>query len=195
MVLPEQVDAIVVHWPGCPPRCRPVGGTGGRFGVPGGSAEGGREELDEFWPSRASSSCTRACKPASSARIATKSSHRRRTRARASSSVWANGGSGSMRAVCRPAAAAASSGGRPLLSSLNPPRGVNDYVRSIAEAELYAVPMVLYVGLYAIHAVIFGFISYAFWSLRNWGRPLGIGFHGLYLLLVVALVGHAANSW
>jgi hypothetical protein len=32
-----------------------------------------------------------------------------------------------MRAVCRPAAAAASSGGRPLLSSLNPPRGVNDY--------------------------------------------------------------------
>jgi hypothetical protein len=35
-----------------------------------------------------------------------------------------------MRAVCRPAAAAASSGGRPLLSSLNPPRRVNDYLRS-----------------------------------------------------------------
>jgi hypothetical protein len=66
-------------------------------------------------------------------------------------------------------------------------------VRSIAEAGLYAVPMVLYVGFYAIHAVIFGFISYAFWSLRNWGRPLGIGFHGLYLLLVVALVAEICS--
>jgi len=41
-----------------------------------------------------------------------------------------------MRAVCRPAAAAASSGGRPLLSSLNPPRGVNDYLDALLEERI-----------------------------------------------------------
>src|SRR3954468_24690278 len=48
--------------PGWPPRFRPEGGAFGRTGAWGGSEEGGREELDESWPRRASSSQTRACR-------------------------------------------------------------------------------------------------------------------------------------
>ena len=73
--------------PGCPPRRRPVGGAGGRGGAAGGSLDGGREELVEFCPSRASNSCTRACSRAFSARSAANSAHTTCSRASASSSV------------------------------------------------------------------------------------------------------------
>src|SRR5262249_8272802 len=48
--------------PGWPPRLRPEGGVFGRAGVWGGSEEGGREELAEVWPSRASKSRMRCCR-------------------------------------------------------------------------------------------------------------------------------------
>ena len=50
-----------------PPRFRPVGGAFARAGVWGGSVDGGREELDEFWPSWASSSRIRPCRATISA--------------------------------------------------------------------------------------------------------------------------------
>lgn len=56
-----------------------------RGGVCGGSAEGGREELVEFWPSRASSACTRACNCSAVWRHWVRSAHS------ASMTVWASG--------------------------------------------------------------------------------------------------------
>src|SRR5271154_4569249 len=56
--------------PGCPPRLRPVrfGRAGG--GAPGGSDDGGREELPDDLPSRASSSLIRASSSQTRARSA-----------------------------------------------------------------------------------------------------------------------------
>src|SRR3954470_5079594 len=51
-------------WPGCPPRWRPEEGLGGRRLTWGGSLDGGRDELVEFWLSRcrrSSTCCWRAC--------------------------------------------------------------------------------------------------------------------------------------
>src|SRR5215212_1339215 len=52
------------------------GGAFGRGGAWGGSDEGGRDELDESCPRRASSSRTRSCKATFSARSATFSARR-----------------------------------------------------------------------------------------------------------------------
>jgi hypothetical protein len=45
-------------WPGCPPALRPVDFLTTGLGASGGLAEGGSEELEAFWPRRASRSRT-----------------------------------------------------------------------------------------------------------------------------------------
>jgi hypothetical protein len=68
-------------WPGCPgrpPGLRPVGCLAAGLGASGGSAEGGTDELEEFRPSRSSSSRTRASSWAMRCSAAARAARRRR---------------------------------------------------------------------------------------------------------------------